>query len=132
MTYQPTGYCKAIFFILWGRLVLLTRFVPDTAPFTWALFLAGLPLRLYLKNLRVKTADDCLVKSTGRLFKTETVLPVKNIYRVAVTHIFPRFSRLPRLIRVFYPGQTVVILGLDGNQAARIREMIISPRLEKQ
>lgn len=130
MTYQPMAFCKGVVFFLWAGALLLTRLLPGT-PATELVALGAVPLWFYLKNLRVKIVDDCLIKSTGRLFKSETVLPIKNIWRLQNISVLPRFGFLPGAIRVFCPGQTVLILGLDGRQCARIKDTIMASRLEK-
>lgn len=84
---------------------------------------AGIWLWMYLSGLRVTVGGGCVIKSTGRRIKRNTVMQIGTVSSVSTSRFLPR---LPALIKLTYPGGNVYIFGLDGRQVCAVEKAVVA------
>ena len=96
-------FAGAVLLYFWGSSVLA---VVLTAGIVWVHF--------YLSGLKKFISRNCIIKTSGNIFKHKTVILLKNILYVETVTFAPW---RPAFVRLRSQGRDVLIIGLNGRQA---------------
>ena len=96
-------FAGAVLLYFWGSSVLA---VVLTAGIVWVYF--------YLSGLKIFISCNCIIKTSGNIFKHKTVILLKNILYVETVTVAPW---RPAFVRLRSQGRDVLIIGLNGRQA---------------
>lgn len=96
-------FAGAVLLYFWGSSVLA---VVLTAGIVWVYF--------YLSGLKMFICRNCIIKTSGNIFKHKTVILLKNILYVETVTVAPW---RPAFVRLRSRGRDVLIIGLNGRQA---------------
>ncbi len=78
-------------------------------------------LWLYLMGLKVEITERYIIRHTGNIFKRKSIILLKNIFHFQVITFTPW---RPAVIRLHGYGETIIVIGLDGRQAAVVERAI--------
>lgn len=118
-TVQP--FCKLCIFVAVYALCALYRvFTGDNT-----LFILAVPfsiwLWLYFRHFKIIITPTAVIKQSGNMFKRRQAVTRKNITGISTVKFLPF---LPALIKLYYPSESITIIGLNGNQVSAVERLL--------
>lgn len=71
-------------------------------------------INIYLSGLKIQFSRNCIIKTTGNIFKHKTVILLKSVLYIETVAAAPW---RPAFVRLRSRGRDVLIIGLNGRQA---------------
>ena len=118
---KPSLICRIILLLLWFAFTTAGVWFTHRDIFYLAMPIGRAWLWIYLSGLRIEICGGCLTKHAGNIFKRTSIIMLKNIFYIQITILAPW---RPALVRLHSPTGTMLVLGLDGRQAALIEKRV--------
>ena len=119
--YSVQPFCRYCIYLLLLVVCAAYKILSGSNLLFWAYIPFCIWLWFYFKGLKIQVTQNSIIKKTGSIMRRRLVIKRRAISCVKSLTIRPM---LPGLLRVYYMGENIYLIGLNGAQIKSIVDIL--------